>query len=106
MAGAGDLRIGIGYRRHHARDAGLDDGVGTRWGLAVMRARLERDVEVQPRPTITGPAPSSRTTKAPTAGFGQVRPRPRRPSASAKAMKRKSSEPGSSEGAVISRLVN
>ena len=45
---------------------------------------------VQPRPTITGPAPSSRTITAPTAGLGQVRPSPRRPSAKANAIKRSS----------------
>ena len=42
---------------------------------------------VQPRPTMT----PSFTTTAPTAGLGQVRPSPRRPSASASAMKRASS---------------
>ena len=79
-----------------------------------MRAPLERDVErrsprrragaaqtsisacgrppgcVQPRPIIT----PSLTTTAPTAGFGQVRPRPRRPRLSASAMKRASSPLG------------
>ena len=44
MALAGDFRIGILQRRHHARDAGLDDGVGARRRLALMRARLERHV--------------------------------------------------------------
>ncbi len=39
------LRIDILQRRHHAGDAGLDDGVGARRRLAVMRARLERHVE-------------------------------------------------------------
>src|SRR5580693_9112966 len=42
---------------------------------------------VQPRPTMT----PSLTITAPTAGFGQVRPSPRRPSDSASAMKRLSS---------------
>src|SRR5580692_7981095 len=41
---------------------------------------------VQPRPTMT----PSLTITAPTAGFGQVRPSPRRPSESASAMKRRS----------------
>ena len=44
MALAGDFRIGVFQRRHHARDAGLDDGVGARRRLALMRARLERHV--------------------------------------------------------------
>ena len=44
-APARDLRIGILQRRHHARDAGADDGVGAGRRLAVMRARLERHVE-------------------------------------------------------------
>ena len=99
----GDLRIGVFERRHHPRDAGLDDGIGTRRGLAFMRAWLERDVEgralrrllarrkastsawgrppgcVQPRARMI----PSLTTTAPTAGFGQVLPSPRRPSESA-----------------------
>ena len=41
---------------------------------------------VQPRPTMT----PSFTTTAPTAGFGQVRPSPRRPWLSASRMKRRS----------------
>ena len=45
VALAGDFRIGILQRRNDARDAGLDDGVGARRRLALMRARLERDVE-------------------------------------------------------------
>ena len=44
VALAGDFRIGIFQRRHHARDAGLDDGVGAGRRLALMRARLERHV--------------------------------------------------------------
>ena len=45
MALAGDLRIGILQRRHHARDAGRHDGVDAGRRLAVMRAGLERHVE-------------------------------------------------------------
>ena len=106
------LRIRIDHRRDHPLDPGGDDGVGAGRGLAMMRAGLERDIEgraacrcpacasalvsacgrppgwVQPRPTTM---PSSHTTTAPTAGLGQVRPSPRRPSANASAMKRASS---------------
>ena len=39
------LRIGVLDRRHHARDAGGDHGVGAGRRLAVMRARLQRDIE-------------------------------------------------------------
>ena len=102
MARARDFRIGILERRDDARNAGLDDGIGAGRRLALVRARLERDIQrvrparasparrnastsacgrppvwVQPRPTMT----PSLTITAPTAGLGQVRPRPRRPSA-------------------------
>ena len=39
VALAGDFRIGIFQRRDNTLDAGLDDGVGARRRLAVMRAR-------------------------------------------------------------------
>ena len=45
MALAGHFRIGILDRRHHARDAGCDDGVGAGRRLAEMRARLQRHIE-------------------------------------------------------------
>src|SRR6266446_9162279 len=45
MALPGDFRIGILDRRHHARDAGGDDGVGTGRRLADMRAWLQRHIE-------------------------------------------------------------
>ena len=41
----GHFRIGILDRRHHARDAGRDDGVGAGRRLADMRARLQRHIE-------------------------------------------------------------
>src|SRR6266481_6462070 len=45
MALPGDFRIGILDRRHHARDTGGDDGVGTGRRLADMRAWLQRHIE-------------------------------------------------------------
>src|ERR1700731_2972141 len=41
----GHFRIGILDRRHHARNAGGNDGVGTGGRAAEMRTRLERDIE-------------------------------------------------------------
>ena len=45
MARARHFGIGIFDRRHDARNAGGDHGVGARRRFAEMRARLERDVE-------------------------------------------------------------
>src|ERR1700687_2711048 len=45
MALPGNFRIRILDRRHHARDAGGDDGVGAGRRLADMRAGLQRHVE-------------------------------------------------------------
>ena len=44
VALAGHFRVGILQRRHHARNAGLDDGVGARRRLAKMRTRLQRHI--------------------------------------------------------------
>ena len=45
MALPGNFRIRVLDRRHHARNAGGNDGVGARWRAAEMRARLQRHVE-------------------------------------------------------------
>ncbi len=105
----GYFRIGILDRRHHARDPGgpmIASAAGRR--LADMRARLQRHIErgaagglagLQERHRLgmraaagLGPAAPtmtpSLTTTAPTAGLGQLRPCPRRPSANASCMKR------------------
>src|ERR1700733_11044870 len=50
------LRIGIFQRRYDARNAGGNDGVGTRRRAAKMRARLERDVERRAARERTGAA--------------------------------------------------
>src|SRR5262245_42417298 len=42
---SGHFRIRILHCRDHAGDAGADDGIGTRRGLALMRTGLERYVE-------------------------------------------------------------
>jgi len=42
---AGNFRIGILQRRHHARHAGFDDGIGARRRFALVRTWLERHVE-------------------------------------------------------------
>ncbi len=44
-AAAVRLRVRIAGRRHDAGDSGRDDGVGARRRAALVRARLERDVE-------------------------------------------------------------
>ena len=45
MALPGHLRVGILDRRHHARNAGGNDGIGAGRRLAEMRARLQRHIE-------------------------------------------------------------
>ena len=52
----GHFGIGIFERRDHARNAGGDDGVGARRRFAVMRARLERDVERRAARRLAGAA--------------------------------------------------
>ena len=112
MARAGDLRVGILERRHHPGDAGRDDRIGARRRSPEMGTGLQGHIEGGAAGGGAGArqrlrlrmgaaaglassrarrsrAPSScgRTTTAPTAGLGQVRPSPRRPSPKASAMK-------------------
>jgi hypothetical protein len=70
VALAGDFRIGIFQRRHHARNAGFDDGVGTRRRLALMRARLERHVERCALRRLLGAAQGFGLGMRTTAGLG------------------------------------
>ena len=49
----GDFRIGVLDRRHHAFDAGRDDGVCARRRLADMRTGLERHIERGPVRRLT-----------------------------------------------------
>ena len=110
MAPAGHFGIGIFECRDNARHTRSDHGVGTRRRFAVVRTWLERDVQggaagrfagtAQRLDLGMGPAaglgPAAADNHAvllddgPTAGFGQVRPRPCLPSASASAMNRRS----------------
>ena len=100
------LRVRVADRRDDPRHARRDDRVGARRRRAVVRARLERDVErraaralarrrraprprhaARPRPAYQ-PSPTtspSRTTTAPTSGcVGSTCPRPRSASSSAR----------------------
>jgi hypothetical protein len=100
----GDFRIGIFDGGNDTLDAGLDDGVGARRRLAVMRTWLQRHIERRAMRgalrllerldfgmrTAAGLSPAATTPSftitAPTAGLGQVLPSPRRPSESASAI--------------------
>ena len=65
----GHLRIGILDRRHHARDAGGDDGVGARRRLADMRARLQRHIERGAARGLAGARQRLRLGVGPAAGL-------------------------------------
>ena len=70
VTGAGNLRVWIFERRHDAGDARGDDRVGARRRLAVVRARLERDVEVGAARGLAGAAQGLDLRMRPAAGLG------------------------------------
>jgi hypothetical protein len=69
VAGTRDFRIGINQRGHYARNPSADDRVGTGRRLAVMRARLERDIERRPARSGTGTAQRLGLGMGPPAGL-------------------------------------
>ena len=64
------FRIGILDRRHHARDAGGDDGIGAGRRLAEMRARLQRHIERGAARGLAGARQRLRLGMRPAAGLG------------------------------------
>jgi hypothetical protein len=66
----GHFRIGILDRRHHARNAGGDDGVGAGRRFAEMRARLQRHIERGAARGLAGALQRLGLGMRPAAGLG------------------------------------
>jgi hypothetical protein len=70
VASAGNLRVWIFERRDDPGHARGDDRVGARRRLAVVRARLEGDVEVGAARGLAGAAQGLDLSMRPAAGLG------------------------------------
>ena len=66
----GYFRIGILDRRHHAGDAGGDDGIGAGRRLAGMRTRLQRHIERGAARGLAGALERLRLGMRPAPGLG------------------------------------